>query len=121
MSELDSTDFRTVCRMLHCSQIERHALDLKTKRLELTITTPATLVFDGITQFRWQADSAAPFDRMEVSVVGLERLAADDVWRLYLHPCRSATLELSCIRITCNGAEVRGVGRQYYDDRPPGS
>jgi len=128
MSEPETTDFRTVCRMLHCSQVERHALDLKAKRLELTIasidgdrTAQATLVFDGITQFRWQADSTAPYERMELSIVGLERLAPDDVWRLYLHPGRSATLELSCIRITCDGAEVLGVGRQYQDDRTAGS
>ena len=127
MTEPETTDFRAVCRMLHCSQVERHALDLKTKRLELTITpadraraAPDTLVFDGITQFRWQSDSAAPYERMELSIVGLERLAAGDVWRLYLHPCRSATLELSCTSITCNGAEVLGVGRHYQDDRPAG-
>jgi hypothetical protein len=113
--------------MLHRAQVERHTLDLKEKRLELTITpadrdgaAQATLVFDGITQFRWQSDSAAPYERMELSIVGLERLAAGDVWRLYLHPCRSATLELSCTRITCNGAEVLGIGRHYQDDRPAG-
>ena len=127
MSERDTTDFRTVCRTLHRSQVERHALDLKAKRLELTIMPTdgdrddsTTLVFDGITQFRWQTDSPTPYEQMELSIVGLERLAAGDVWRLYLHPCRSATLELSCIRITCNGAEVLGVGRQYQDDHPAG-
>lgn len=125
MSEPGTTDFRTLCRMLYCSQVERHALDLKAKRLELAImptdrdrTGLAMLIFDGITQFRWQCDSATPYDQMELSIVGLERLAAGDVWRLYLHPCRSATLELSCTRITCDGAEVLGVGRHYQDERP---
>lgn len=128
MTEPGTTDFRTVCRMLHRSQVERHALDLKAKRLELAImptdgdvTGRTTLIFDGITQFRWQCDSAAPYDRMELSIVGLERLAPGDVWRLYLHPCRSATLELSCARITCDGAEVLGVGRHYQDERPAGT
>ena len=123
MTEPGTTDFRTVCGMLHRSEVERHALDLKAKRLELAMLPAAgdhsgraTLIFDGITQFRWHADSAAPYERMELSIVGLERLAAGDVWRLYLHPCRSATLELSCTRITCDGAEVTGVGRQYQDE-----
>jgi hypothetical protein len=117
-----TVDFRTVCLALHGARIERHALDARAKRLELTIA-PAVrsgedqlaLVFEGVTQFRWQCDSPAPFDQMDLPIVGLERLAAGDVWRLYLNPCQSATLELSCSRITCDGAEVEGVGRHYRD------
>jgi hypothetical protein len=125
MSELQPIDFRIVCQQLYGSHVERHALDLRAKRLELAIvrrgpdpTERLALVFEGITQFRWQCDSPAPYDLMELSIVGLERLAADDVWRLYLNPCYSATLELSCTHITCGGAQVQGVGRHYQDARP---
>ena len=121
-----ASDFRAVCRALHRSHVERHALDLEGKRLELAVLAathepaePVTLVFEGITQFRWQSDSAAPYERMELTTVGLERLAAGDVWRLYLNPSQSATLELSCRRITCDGVEVHGVGRHYQDARTP--
>jgi hypothetical protein len=122
MTEASTVDFRSVCQRLYGSHVERHALDLRAKRLELAIvlagrdrTERLALVFEGITQFRWQCDSPAQYDLMELSIVGLERLAADDVWRLYLNPCYSATLELSCTRITCGGAQVQGVGRHYQD------
>jgi hypothetical protein len=125
VAERPAIDFRSVCRTLHGSRIERHALDLTTKRLELAIVRPdhdhaerVSLVFEGVTQFRWQCDSPAPYERMELPIVGLERLAAGDVWRLYLNPGPAATLELSCSRITCDGAEVQGVGRSYEDGRP---
>ena len=125
VAEPPAIDFRAVCRTLYGSHVERHALDVTTKRLELSLVRPdgseekLRLSFEGVTQFRWQCDSPAPYKRMELPVVGLERLAADDVWRLYLNPGGAATLELSCARITCNGAEVQGVGRSYEDGRSP--
>lgn len=125
MTEPRIADFRAVCRTLFRSQVLHHALDLKAKRLELVIvpadhetSEPRKFVFEGITQFRWQSDSPVPYDRMELSIVGLERLAADDVWRLYASPGHSGTLELSCAGITCDGSEVHGVGRHYEDGRP---
>ena len=119
-------DFRAVTRLLHHSRIERDVLDVTGRRLELAIarsdgasTRRASLVFEGITQFRWQGDSPAPSQPMELPVVGLERLAADDVWRLYIVPAPGATVELSCARITCDGAEVQGIGRSYAADPAP--
>lgn len=118
-------DFRTVCGVLHESHIEQHDLDVTTRRLELAIVrrdqeraARVSLVFEGVTQFRWQSDSPAPHKRMELPIVGLERLAAADVWRLYLNPAPGTTLELSCSRITCDGAEVQGVGRSYATSPP---
>ena len=125
MTDPAISDFRAVCRTLFRSQVLHHALDLKAKRLELVIVPRAhdqsarvELHFEGITQFRWQCDSSAPYDRMELSIVGLERLAADDVWRLYANPGQSGTLELSCASITCDDIKVHGVGRHYEDGRP---
>ena len=119
-------DFRAVCRLLHHARIERQVLDVTGRRLELAITRSdgdgtgrASLVFEGITQFRWQGDSPAPSQPLELPVVGLERLAADDVWRLYIAPAPGATVELSCARITCDGAEVQGIGRSYAADPAP--
>lgn len=120
VAEAPTIDFRAVCGLLYRSRIDRHSLDVTTKRLELAVlspkeagTEPVRLVFEGVTQFRWQCDSPAPDQPMELPVVGLERLAASDVWRLYLNPAPATTLELSCGRITCGGAEVQGVGRSY--------
>jgi hypothetical protein len=124
LAEIPGIDFRTVCRTLHGSRIEGHSLDVTTRLLELAIARTddgrvrqVGLVFEGVTQFRWQCDSPVPPQRMELPVVGLERLAADDVWRLYLNSSPGTTLELSCRRITCDGAEVQGVGRSYEDGR----
>lgn len=125
VAEPPAIDFRAVCRTLYGSRIDRHALDVTTKRLELTIARTddgharsVCLIFEGVTQFRWQCDSPAPDERMELPVVGLERLAAGDVWRLYLNPAPATTLELSCSRITCDGVEVQGVGRSYVTTPP---
>jgi len=126
VAEHPAIDFRSVCRTLYGSHIERHSLDVTAKRLELAIVRPehdhaerVSLVFEGVTQFRWQCDSPAPYERMDLPIVGLERLAPGDVWRLYLNPGPGVTLELSCARITCDGAEVQGVGRSYEDGRRP--
>ena len=125
VAEVPAIDFRAVCRVLYGSRIEGHALDVTTKRLELAIVRTehdgaarVSLVFEGVTQFRWQCDSPAPYERMDLPIVGLERLAADDVWRLYLNPRPAVTLELSCARIICDGAEVQGVGRSYVTSPP---
>ncbi|HJP56549.1 MAG TPA: hypothetical protein VJ847_05910 [Gemmatimonadales bacterium] len=114
-------DFRTVPAMLHRARVETASLDLASASFRLVArppdsgTAPVTLVLSGVSEFRWHAGAAARGDPLSLSVVGLERLAADDVWRLYAVPGPSAVLELSCEAIRLNGDPVTGVGRSFRD------
>ena len=58
-------------------------------------------------------------DRKVALKVLKPELAADDVWRLYIVPAPGATVELSCARIPCDGAEGQGIGRSYAADPAP--
>lgn len=123
-----TVDFRDLCRSLHGARVEASALELGAGRLALAVeggsddpSAVVELVFDRVTLLRWQREPADPAKTMLLSTVGLERLAADDVWRLYLgvDGGRGGVLELSCRRITAGGAEVTGVGRSFRDVAPP--
>lgn len=84
--------FRDVAAALHHSTLEHNALDVTLGTFELAVSN---------------ADEAI------LSVVGLERLAADEPWRLYVRPRTGGELEVTCARISCNGLGVTGIGRAY--------
>lgn len=117
-----SIDFRAVSAILFRARIDDVSLALQAGRLRLVIrpagaepARPVALVFDGVSDFRWRSGTTDVTDPLELSVVGLERLAADDVWRLYAVPVPGAVLELSCRAVSCDGREVSGVGRSFHD------
>ena len=122
----ESIEFRTVPALLHRARVAAASLDVESASFRLIThapdgTRPAVeLALSGVSEFHWHAGAAAPGDPLELAVVGLERLAADDVWRLYLVPGPAAVLELSCRAVRCNGADVTGVGRSFRDRESAG-
>lgn len=71
------------------------------------------VVFSGVSTVRCKmAASSAHIDSLET--VGLEKLGAGEVWRLYAQTGEGAELELSCRAIHCDGVEVTGIGRSYH-------
>ncbi|MBA3645563.1 MAG: hypothetical protein H0W63_05240 [Gemmatimonadaceae bacterium] len=70
------------------------------------------LVFHQVEIMRWKpAKNPAPPSPLDT--VGLEKLGAGEVWRLYAQTVAGAEIEISCRTIVCDGAEVTGIGRSY--------
>lgn len=112
--------FREIADALHRAHLNRYHIDLASGRFELTASTPEggkpplTIVFEGVTAFRWRSESTLA-SLLQVEVVGLERLGPGEPWRLYLSPRKGSELELTCGAILRDGIEVTGVGRIFRD------
>ncbi len=70
------------------------------------------LRFDGLSTFRaW--GGAASQGSVALLIVGLERLAPGEPWRLYVKTSNGNELELACRAIVSDGDDVSGIGRSY--------
>lgn len=112
-------DFRELAELLHGARIDAQSIDLGGNRVELVIsrgTAPngelTSVTFERVAALKWSGASAAS-PSMTLSVVGLEKLAPGEPWRLYVSTAQGAELELTCGTVSCNGLEVTGVGRSY--------
>jgi hypothetical protein len=110
-------DFRALVAALHGAVAERVDIALDAKRVELA-AGGRLVAFEGVTRLTWRSGSAAPLARFVVRTLGLERLAPGDVWRLLVGPEDGTELELACMRVTCDGVEVQGVGRSWREGAP---
>jgi hypothetical protein len=110
-------EFREVTAILHGATVVVRALDFSGARLVVDIqgreeTRAHEHEFQDVELLRWKTmKNAGPTAALET--VGLEKLGAGEVWRLYAQTTIGAELELSCRRIECDGAEVTGIGRSY--------
>jgi hypothetical protein len=118
----DGRSFRDVAAGLHRATLHGHNFDLAASRFELNTTAPGEsdgpsmkLVFDDVTNLRWIRNPENDPDGSPtiLAIVGLERLAPGEPWRLYLRPSSGGELELACVRVTCDGIQVTGIGRAY--------
>ncbi len=102
------------CSALFGGNATDYRIDLLSKQVAMMVE-PAdgapglAVVFHGIHVLGWACDEIAVHERLELSVVGLER-ADDGVWKVYFNPWDSAELEFECERITVNGEEVVYTG-----------
>ena len=123
MSTLRSQDF---CRVLCRAVVEHHQIDLLAKRVTLSAnvtdadTTEHYLVaFNGVTSFGWVSEDPKQRDRMELSVIGLERPdGPQGDWQVYLNPWYTTEIEFQCSEITINGAELLYDGDCLQDSLP---
>jgi hypothetical protein len=115
--------FRDVAMTLHLASLDGHNFDLGASRFELNTSAAGqgragsmTLVFEDVTNLRWvrRAEDVPTGSATTLTVVGLERMAPGEPWRLYLHPSSGGELELACSRVTCDGVEITGIGRAYH-------
>jgi hypothetical protein len=116
-------DFRALCDALAGARLERLELDALAARAELVARTDAGTVrveFAEVAVARWSAAAHAPSPGAPLEVVGLERLAPGEPWRAHLAPHARAELEITAARLSCDGAEVTGVGRRWRDGRARG-
>ena len=90
-------------------------VSLSASRVELRVAAGSAervLVFGGVDTMRCKM-GASSAHAGSLETVGLEKLGAGEVWRLYAQTAEGAELELSCGAIHCDGVEVTGVGRSY--------
>jgi hypothetical protein len=114
--------YRDLCAALYRASLEEHHLDVVSGRFVLLARNRAGEVLrvgmDGVTSFRWTTSSPRPPGALELAIVGLERLGPAEPWRLYFNPSPGTELEVTSLRMTCNGEVLSGTGRRYCD-RPP--
>lgn len=113
-------DFREVAAALHGADVETHSIDLAGISVRLVTAADSrreravrTVVFDRVTSLKWSSSAERASSVITLSTVGLERLGADEPWRLYIRTPDGAELELSALSVSCDGEEVTGVGRSY--------
>jgi hypothetical protein len=108
-------DFREVSALLHGAAVDIRAVSLSESSVTLIVAAADSerlIVFGGVDLLRCRmAASSAHTGLLET--VGLEKLGAGEVWRLYAQTAEGAELELSARTIVCDGVEVTGVGRSY--------
>ena len=110
-------DFREVSAFLYRSNVEFKDVSFGRRSVEMKASAPDgcsshTISFRDVTILKWQSARQASGSG-ELVTVGLEKLGAGEVWRLYAQTAGHAELELSCRAIYCDGAEVTGIGRSY--------
>jgi hypothetical protein len=108
---MNSGDF---CSALFGGIATDYRIDLLQKQVRMTVepargTPVIAITFHSIRMLGWACDDIAVHDRLELSVVGLER-ADDGIWKVYFNPWDSAELEFECDRITMDGTEVIYTG-----------
>jgi hypothetical protein len=126
MTDISIQEF---CGALYCAQVSERAFTVNERgRIAVVARSVADGVeeyyrveFDGVSGFSWRDDrdrAFVPDDRyrLEVSVIELERLP--DTWRVWMNPYYHTVIEFHCVRISLNGAQVRGEGRWLQDELP---
>lgn len=108
-------DFRELSALLHGAAAEISAVSLSESTVTLRVNAGGSerlVVFGEVDTLRCRM-AASPAHTGVLETVGLEKLGAGEVWRLYAQTAEGAELELSARTIVCDGAEVTGVGRSY--------
>lgn len=108
-------DFRDVTAVLFGAAVDIRSVSLSEGRVELTVMAAAArraIVFGEVGMLRCRM-AASSTHRALLDSVGLEKLGAGEVWRLYAQASDGAELELSCNVIFCDGQEVGGIGRSW--------
>ena len=110
---------------MHRASLLTQEIDLGASRFSITVSggesaaaTGVSGSFEAVTIFRWHQQQAsavkpAAAGPTTISVVGLERLAEGQPWRLYLRLESGGELEISCSRIIWGKNETTGIGRAY--------
>lgn len=108
-------DFREVTALLHGAVVDIREVSLPESLVELRVASASAervVVFSEVSTMRCKMTPSSA-RAGSLNTVGLEKLGAGEVWRLYAQTAEGAELELSCRAIICDGVEVTGIGRSY--------
>jgi hypothetical protein len=100
-----------LCSALFCAIVTDHRIDLTRKRFSMTVQVTGSaeqkiaVEFEGVRMLGWASDEIDAEERLELSVVGVER-TDDGFWQVYFNPWYTAELEFECQSIQTDGHEV---------------
>ncbi len=125
MAIVSSKEF---CRLLYCGFVESHTIALLDKRITISVnrtdgeqTQTYLIVFEGVISFGWVSEDANKWERMELSIIGLERPdGPQGDWHVYMNPWYTTEIEFQCAAITVDGTEVIYDGDCLQDSLPDG-
>jgi len=124
---MSAIPIRQFCEALYCGYTAADALTPDAAgRIEFVaevtdgaVTAARRARFDGVRGLTRRSErprAPEPGDRLELSVIEVEREAAG--WRVWLNPWYLEEIEFRCDAITLDGDEVAGTERWLQDELP---